>query len=147
MDNIDGIPNRFRIKKKADTRKVVQSAPVSLYCGEPDSGGVLFRHMFPSSGTIDKIVLEVEELNGESAQLVLELKDGDDSYQRLIKAKVGKIVLEDDFSVTAGTKVVISVLSVKPVTKTSLGTGLPVAVAEPSIKGIWISFMYNAGGS
>ena|GEM_PF-5722608 len=108
-------------------RVIVPPAPVSRYCAKPENDGVgpVMRYQFPVAGIVSDMWIDIESLHDEQTAIVqLEPLADTGSIER-IEIAAGSQQIPGAFSVAAGEK-------------------LLVAVVNPQVEWVWVSFMFQA---
>jgi len=128
--HIERILQRFSRRLHKTVIGLIPASPIFGYCERSTKDPVVLRAIFPADGVITQAAMRAEKC-GKNARVRVDVKSGDEEFNKSFPLKTRAVVQEVDFPVKAGDSLEVWVVDISD--------------DEKGSSGVWVGFLYQVG--
>jgi len=128
--HVERILQRFSRRLHKTVIGLIPASPVFGYCKSSVEDPVVLRAIFPADGVITQAAMRAEKC-GKSARVRVDVKSGDEEFNKSFPLKAKAVVQEVNFPIKAGDSLEVWVVDISDDEEGSLG--------------VMVGFLYQVG--
>jgi len=128
--HLERILQRFSRRLHKTVIGLIPASPIFGYCKSSVEDAIVLRAIFPADGVITQAAMRAEKC-GKNARVRVDMRSGDEMFNKSFPLKARVAVQEVNFPVKAGDSLEVWVVDISD--------------SEEGSEGVWVGFLYQVG--